>query len=130
MKRWTMLRNRLWHFHHKITSFTQRQKLFRIVPEAEIKRLTNVMLRYAGNVSDNPIIPLSSPWRCHWYFNHNFFRFNTFPLLFFRLTEQEPTSSDSDSDEEADLVLSLETETGLLTNQHTKGMRKLDGKMK
>ncbi|CRK87984.1 CLUMA_CG001770, isoform A [Clunio marinus] len=34
--------------------------------------------------------------------------------------EQEPTSSDPDSDEEADLVLSLETETGLLTNQHTK----------
>lgn len=36
-------------------------------------------------------------------------------------TEQEPTSADPDSDEEADLVLSLETETGLLTNQHTKG---------
>ena len=35
--------------------------------------------------------------------------------------EQEPTSADPDSDEEADLVLSLETETGLLTNQHTKG---------
>jgi hypothetical protein len=35
--------------------------------------------------------------------------------------EQEPTSVDPDSDEEADLVLSLETETGLLTNQHTKG---------
>jgi hypothetical protein len=36
-------------------------------------------------------------------------------------TEQEPTLADPDSDEEADLVLSLETETGLLTNQHTKG---------
>jgi hypothetical protein len=44
----------------------------------------------------------------------------------FRISEQEPTSSDPDSDEEADLVLSLETETGLLTNQHTKGKRKLN----
>lgn len=38
--------------------------------------------------------------------------------------EQEPTHSDPDPDEEGDLVLSLETETGLLTNpnnQHTKG---------
>lgn len=43
-----------------------------------------------------------------------------FPFLFPKL-EQEPTSSDPDSDEEADLVLSLETETGLLTNQHAKG---------
>lgn len=44
-----------------------------------------------------------------------------FDLLFRPFTEQPPTSSDPDSDEEADLVLSLETETGLLTNQHTKG---------
>jgi len=42
--------------------------------------------------------------------------------LFVDYTEQEPAEqSDHDSDEEADLVLSLETETGLLTNQQTKG---------
>jgi hypothetical protein len=40
------------------------------------------------------------------------------------MTEQEPSLSDPDLDEEADLVLSLETETGLLTNQHTKGKKK------
>jgi hypothetical protein len=37
--------------------------------------------------------------------------------------EQEPTHAESDSDEEGDFALSLETETGLLTNpnQHAKG---------
>lgn len=39
--------------------------------------------------------------------------------------EQKPSLSDPDSDEEADLVLSLETETGLLTNHHTKGELKI-----
>ena len=41
-----------------------------------------------------------------------------------KLTEQEPTLTDFDaSDEEGDFELSLETETGLLTNanQHGKG---------
>lgn len=39
--------------------------------------------------------------------------------------EQEPTHMESDLDEEGDIALSLETETGLLTNpnQHAKGIK-------
>jgi hypothetical protein len=46
--------------------------------------------------------------------------------FFLPTTEQEPSMADSDSDPEEDLVLSLETETGLLTNQHTKGKREIE----
>lgn len=88
--------------------------------------------RYARNVFDNPIIPLSILELCHCSLNHNSPRqFNPFFFCLLALShsvEQEPTSADPDSDEEADLVLSLETETGLLTNQHTKGKRKLNWK--
>jgi hypothetical protein len=74
----------------------------------------------------SPLIPLRSCFRIIILartFDSTFF--SPFPLLLSSAhAEQEPTSSDPDSDEEADLVLSLETETGLLTNQHTKGRLK------
>lgn len=81
-------------------------------------------------MSDNPIIPL--PCQALWLYVIDISIIisdsaTLFTLLYPFETEQEPTSADVDSDEEADLVLSLETETGLLTNQHTKG--KNDGKL-
>lgn len=86
-------------------------------------------------MSDNPISPLSTLWLASLIFQSYFPSAKTFslppfvsPPLFITDTEQEPTSSEPDSDEEADLVLSLETETGLLTNQHTKGKGNRIGK--
>lgn len=75
--------------------------------------------RVCSIIQSAPVNPLAISL----IFSHKF----SWTLLCFTIyVEQEPTLSDPDSDEEADLVLSLETETGLLTNQHTKGKRKLN----
>lgn len=115
---WILRRTFSWH---------NIKKLFDIGYQTHIScwplSMTNVRLRYVENsMFDNPIIPLSTPWQFHWY--SVIISYEVSPL--FNNLEQEPTSSDPDSDEEADLVLSLETETGLLTNQHSKGKRKLN----
>jgi hypothetical protein len=81
--------------------------------------------RNARNMSDNPIISLyvTTLWLHVIDISIIIFYSATFLSFKSHSIEQEPTSADPDSDEEADLVLSLESETGLLTNQHTKGKR-------